>query len=198
MSARAALAGRVLDATFDEVAAHGLAALTVEAVAVRAGSSRATLYRHFPGGRDELIERTIRREVARFFTAVLDAAPPADPPEGTVVDHVAGLAMAAHRLLGEHDVLQRLLVDEADAIVPSLATVQPLVGEVLAGHLGRVLGAAADRGGLADGVDPTGVADHCARLLLSYVGSAERWDLTDPAEARRLVRTRVLAGVVAP
>ena len=36
------LAERVLDATFAEVAEHGLRALTVEAVAVRAGSSRAT------------------------------------------------------------------------------------------------------------------------------------------------------------
>jgi AcrR family transcriptional regulator len=73
------LVDRVLDATYDEVAERGLGALTVEAVAVRAGSSRATVYRHFPGGRDELIDRTIRREVRRFFDTVLAAAP-APPP----------------------------------------------------------------------------------------------------------------------
>jgi AcrR family transcriptional regulator len=57
----AALVGRVLDATYDEVAEHGLGALTVEAVAVRAGSSRATVYRHFPGGRDELLRAAYAR-----------------------------------------------------------------------------------------------------------------------------------------
>lgn len=193
MSARAALTDRVLDATFDEVAEHGLSALTVESVAIRAGSSRATVYRHFPGGRDELVDRTIRREVGRFVAAVLDAAPPA---EGDVVDHVAGLVVAAHRVLGEHEVLQRLLVEEADAIVPSLATVFPLVGDALADHLGAVLGAAEGRGELVDGVDVTGAADHGARILLSYVGSAGRWDLDDVAASRRLARTRVLVGVV--
>lgn len=189
----AALVGRVLDATYAEVAEHGLGALTVEGVAVRAGSSRATVYRHFPGGRDELVGRTIRREVGRFFAEVLAAAPSAD---GDLVDHVAGLVSAAHRLLGEHDVLQRLLAEEADAIVPSLALVFPLVEEALAGHLRGLLAQAAERGALRPGADPDEAADHCARLVLSYVGSEGRWHLDDLDQARRLVRTRVLAGVL--
>ena len=193
MTSHTALAARALDATFAEVAEHGLAALTVESVAIRAGSSRATLYRHFPGGRDELVVRTIEREVERFFAAVLAAAPPA---EAGVVDHVAGILVGAHRLLEEHAVLQRLLVEEADAIVPSLATVQPLVSDGLAHHLTRVLADAAARGELAAGADVGLAGDHAARLLLSYLGSAGRWELGDPAEARRLVRDRMLAGVV--
>ena len=193
MSRRADLAARALDATYAEVAAHGLGALTVEGVAVRAGSSRATLYRHFPGGRDELVARTIGREVERFFAAVLDEAPPAG--DG-VVRHVAGVVRAAHRLLGEHAVLQRLLVEEADAIVPSLATVQPLVMSGLARHLERVLDDARERQELRPEVDVADAADHCARLVLSYVGSGGRWDLAEPAEAERLVRDRILAGVL--
>lgn len=194
MSAGAGLAARALDATYAEVAAHGLGALTVEAVAVRAGSSRATLYRHFPGGRDELVSRTIEREIDRFFAAVLAAVP---PPEAGVVEHVGGVVSAAHRLLGDHEVLQRLLLEEADAIVPSLATVQPLVAAGLADHLEGVLTDALDRGGLRGGVDVREAAEHCARLVLSYVGSAGRWDLDDPAEAQRLIRDRLLAGVLA-
>lgn len=96
MTSRAARDDRVLDATFAEVAAHGLADLTVEAVAVRAGSSRATLYRHFPGGRDELVARTIEREVARFFAAVMAAVPPAS---AGVVDHVAARRLVQDRVL---------------------------------------------------------------------------------------------------
>ena len=193
MTSRAALAGRVLDATFAEVADHGLAALTVEAVAVRAGSSRATLYRHFPGGRDELVARTIEREVERFFAAVVADVPPA---AAGVVDHVAGIVVSARRLLGEHDVLQRLLVEEADAIVPSLATVQPLVATGLARHLTAALGEAVARGEVRSDVDVAMAGDHAARLVLRYVGSPGRWDLVDPGEARRLVQDRLLAGVV--
>ena len=193
MTSRTALARRVLDATFAEVAEHGLAALTVEAVAVRAGSSRATLYRHFPGGRDELVARTIEREVERFFAAVMADVPPA---AAGVVDHVAGIVVSARRLLGEHDVLQRLLLEEADAIVPSLATVQPLVATGLARHLTTVLGEAVARGEVRSDVDVALAGDHAARLVLSYVGSPGRWDLVDPGEARRLVQDRVLAGVV--
>lgn len=193
MSQQVALAERVLDATYEEVAAHGLGSLTVEAVATRAGSSRATLYRHFPGGRDELVARTIEREVERFFSAVLQWAP---APEAGVLVHVAGVVGAAHRLLGDHDVLQRLMLEEADAIVPSLATVQPLVRDGLAAHVEWVLSMAGERGELADGVDIRQAADHCSRLVLSYVGSAGRWNLGDPAEAQRLVRDRLMVGVL--
>ena len=193
MSRASGLAERALDATYAEVADHGLAALTLESVAIRAGTSRATLYRHFPGGRDELIARTIEREVERFFARVLAAAPPA---AAGVIGHVAGIVVAAHRLLEEHVVLQRLLVEEADAIVPSLATVQPLVSDRLARHLARVLADAASRSELRPEADVGVAADHVARLVLSYVGSAGRWDLDEPAEADRLVRERLLAGVV--
>lgn len=188
------LGERVLDATFAEVAERGLRALTVEAVAVRAGTSRATLYRHFPGGRDELIDRTIRREVRRFFDEVLGAAPP-PPPAGDLVDHVVGLVRAAHRELGAHDVLQRLLLDEADALVPSLSTVHPLVGGRLTDHLIAVLEAAAAAGAVEPGVRIDAAGDHCARLVLSYVGSPGSWDLDDPIAVERLVRTHLLAGV---
>lgn len=193
MSSSPGLAARALDATYAEVEAHGLAALTVEAVAVRAGSSRATLYRHFPGGRDELVARTIEREVERFFDAVLTAAP---SPQAGVASHVAGVVVAAQRLLGGHDVLQRLLLEEADAMVPSLATVQPLVAGRLARHLEAVLRSAGEHGELARDVDVPAAAEHAARLVLSYVGSPGRWDLGDAGEAERLVRDRILVGAI--
>lgn len=194
MTTSASVAERAMDATYVEVAERGLGALTVEAVAVRAGASRATLYRHFPGGRDELVARTIDREVERFFVGVLRSAP---DPGASAVDHVGGVIVAADRLLGQHRLLQRLLVEEADAIVPSLATVHPRIAGALAVHLGSVLSAADQRGELRPGVDVAATADHCARLVLSYVGSPGRWPLQDPEAVVRLVRDRLLVGVLA-
>ena len=181
---------RVLDATFAEVDANGLARLTVEAVATRAGSSRATIYRHFPGGRDELVETTLRREVARFFDALVTAA----PAEGSVVAHVSALVTGAHRLLGEHRVFQRLLQDEAEAIAPPLATVYPMIHDGLVAHLAAVLAA----GGVAEGTPRERAADFGARMVLSYVGTSGARDLEDPADVEDVVRRRILAGVVPP
>lgn len=184
----AGLRDRVLDATFAEVDENGLRQLTVEAVAARAGSSRATIYRHFPGGRDELVETTVAREVRRFFAA-LSASVPRD---GDVVERVSGLVAGARALLLEHRVLQRLLEDEAEAIVPSLATVHSKIQDSLV----RLLRSEFEHAGLAAGTDLDLAADHSARMVLSYVGATGSWDLDDPMALTAVVRTRILAGLV--
>lgn len=180
------LRARVMDATFAEVAQNGLGGLTVEAVASRAGSSRATIYRHFPGGRDELVMSTLRREVGRFFDRLAASL----PPGADLVARVAALVTGARRLLGEHEVLQRLLVDEAEELMPPLAMVHPLVQEAVSGLLREAFEAA------SVSADVEAAADHCARMLLSYVGAGGVWDLDDPDDVRRMVSTRILAGVV--
>ncbi len=182
------LRDRVLDATFAEVAENGLRGLTVEAVATRAGSSRATIYRHFPGGREELVETTLRREVSRFF-ATLAASVPVD---GDLVERIVALVVGARSLLGDHEVLQRLLDDEAEALVPSLATVQPMIQDALVEVLRSELADAVR----ARGADLEFAADHGARMVLSYVGAAGGWDLDDEARVVVMVRTRILAGIV--
>jgi len=46
---------RILEGAYACVARSGLAKTTVEGAAREAGLSRATVYRHFPGGKDELL-----------------------------------------------------------------------------------------------------------------------------------------------
>ena len=46
---------------------------------------------------------------------------------------------------------------------------------------------------LEPAVDPGWVADHLARLLVSYIGTAGLWDVDDDAQLRNLVRTQFLA-----
>lgn len=179
---------RVLDATFAEVEENGLSGLTVEAVATRASSSRATIYRHFPGGRDELVETAVRREVEHFFAAVSAVV----PTDGDLVARVSALVTGARRLLDEHRVLQSLLEDEAEAIVPSLATVHPQIEDALVAMLRAEL----ERTALPAGVDPDLAAEHGARMVLSYVGASGSWDLDDPSAVDEVVRTRILAGMV--
>ena len=41
-------------------------------MAREAGVSRATIYRTFPGGRDEVVEATVAWAVARFYLGLLE------------------------------------------------------------------------------------------------------------------------------
>ena len=51
----------VLDACYACMARDGIERITIEDVAREAGVARATVYRWFPGGRDEVIDATIAR-----------------------------------------------------------------------------------------------------------------------------------------
>ena len=178
---------RILAAAYAQADAHGLGQATVEGVAQAAGLSRATVYRHFPGGKDELIEAVISWEVARFFDRLgeqIDDAP----------DFASWLTrglLVARRQLEEHTLLQRLLQAEADQLVPRLVTVMPLVKAVLRDQLAARLA----RERLRPDVDRGVGAELLARLIVSFIGTPGVWRLDDPAEAERLVRTQLLPTV---
>jgi AcrR family transcriptional regulator len=170
------------------MARDGIGTATVEAVAREAGVARATVYRAFPGGRDELVTAAVTRAVADFFAEL--QADIGDAPDVTTLLE-RGLVAGRHRL-DEHAVLQRALEDEADQIVPPLATVMPIVMELLRTELAAPLA----RERLRPGVEPGEAADLLARMVLSLIGSPGGWDMEDPATVRRLVRGQLLAGVV--
>jgi AcrR family transcriptional regulator len=180
---------RILESAYARIADAGIAQVTVEAVAQEAGLSRATIYRHFPGGRDELLEALVSWEVARFFTMLGEETAKAT---GFTEWLTLGLA-AARRQMEEHALLQRLLEDEADQLVPRLVTVMPIVQAVLREQLINRL--AEER--LQKGVDRGEAADFLARLMISYFGTPGTWQLDDPAQLDKLVRTQLLAGILA-
>ena len=132
---RGASTQRIVDAAYACMARDGIGAATVEGIAREAGVARATVYRTFPGGRDELVPAAVTRAVVDFFTGLRT-----DIGE---VDDVATLLerglVAARRRLDRHEVLQRALQDEADQIVPRLATVMPVVVELLRADLAERL-----------------------------------------------------------
>jgi AcrR family transcriptional regulator len=180
---------RIVDAAYACIARDGIGSATVEDIAREAGVARATVYRTFPGGRDELVSAAVTQAVMDFFAGLR-----ADIGE---VDDVTTLLerglVAARRRLDRHEVLQRALQDEADQIVPRLATVMPTVIDLLRADLAERLA----RERLRPGVEVAEAADLLARLSLSLIGSPGRWDIDDPDAVRRLVRGRLLAGVLA-
>jgi AcrR family transcriptional regulator len=176
---------RVLEAAVSVAAEVGLAHITMADVAQRAGLSRATLYRHFPGGKDEVLLAAIEWESLKFLRR-LRAAVEGSPDLETILTR--GLRFARHAI-DEHELLQRFLATEPERFLPLFAGVDDQIHRAITGFfLPEVLA-------LEPTLDPGWAADHLARLLVSYIGAAGQWDVDDDAELRHLVRTQFLAGL---
>ncbi|HEY1444711.1 MAG TPA: TetR/AcrR family transcriptional regulator [Acidimicrobiales bacterium] len=178
---------RLLRSTYDCVARWGLDKTTVEDAAREAGVSRATVYRYFPGGRDELISAVVGWEFARFFLRLYEEVSDAETLEEVME---RGL-MFAHRAVVEHEVLQRILVTEPEILLPRMTTEADQTQAMVAAFLSPYL----LRHGMTEGAELDVAADFLARMVLSYIASPGRWDLDDPEQVALLVRSELLAGI---
>src|SRR5438309_9490395 len=148
---------RILEATYACVARYGLAKTTVEDVARAARLSRATVYRYFPGGRDQLMREVIAWETGRFFGRLAEAVAGA-PDFGALLEEAL---VFAHRAVEEHEVLQKVLQTEPERLLPQL-TVE---SERTLTCIRRFLLPYLHRDALPPGVDAGQAADYLARLL---------------------------------
>lgn len=185
---------RILAATYTCVSRYGLGKTTVEDVVKESGVSRATIYRQFPGGRDELLLETVGWEMARYFSTLADAVRDAPDLAHLLED---GL-MFARRSVQEHEVLQKVLDTEPERLLPLLTTEStrtiPFIAAFLMPYLEREQAA----GRLRAGVDLERAADYLARGILSLIGSPGRWDFDDREQVHDLVRRELLGGITTP
>lgn len=185
---------RVFEGALVCIGRYGLARTTVDDVASASGVSRATIYRHFPGGREQLVNETVAWETGLFF-ARLGQAVAAAPDLCVLLEDALAFA---RRSLAEHAVFQRVFQNEPERLLP-LITVEanrilPIIGAFLVPFLERER----DAGRLRPGADIGHTADYLARMVLSCIGSPGVYDFDDPAEIRLLVREQMLAGLLSP
>ncbi len=171
------------------MARAGIAKTTVEDAAREARVSRATVYRTFPGGRQELINAVVGWATVQFFTRLYEQVHGAESLEEVMERGI----MFAHRSILEHEVLQRVMQTEPDKLLPALTVESIRIRDGIAEFLVPYL----VQRGVAAGVDLEEAADFLARMVLSYMSAPGRWDLDDPAQVAQLVRAELLAGVVA-
>lgn len=172
----------------------GVRNVSMEAVAAEVGLSRTTLYRYFPGGRNQLVSETATWEVGRFWRRL--AAAVSDLP--TMEDRlVAGLVIGA-KLIRRSTIMANLLEPELDELVSALRPSESIVHQVIRDYLRDLIELEGVEGRLQPGTDPHEAADYLTRMILSYLGSPAGWDLTDRDQTRRLVRTELLSGIVRP
>ncbi len=179
---------RILDATLRAISRVGVSGVTLDDVARDAGCGRATVYRTFPGGRDEVIQQAALAELQRYS---LEVGAALDATDDLVELVTAAVHVTACFVAGSAP-LRHVLANEPAAILAHVAfdkspVVFAVAQEVLAPRLVRHL--PADRAAEA--------AEWLARLGLSYLAVPNpSVDLTDPDAARHLVTTFVVPGLV--
>ncbi len=181
---------RILGATVVCLGRYGIAKTTVDDAAREAGLARATVYRYFPDGKEQLIGESITWAVEQFFHDL--AVSVADAPDFPTLLEQA--LVHAHRAVAEHVVLQKVLETEPERLLPQLTQSAPQVQAVLRAYLADKLSHEA----LLPGVDPLEAGDWLARMGLSFILAEGRWDLTDPASVRHLVRAELLISILRP
>ena len=180
---------RILEGTSRAICAQGVRQTSLEDIAGEAGCSRATVYRHFPGGRDELLAALVAFEHRRFFVRLARAL-----EDATTLEEVMERGLrVAHRAVVELEVLQIVLREQPELLEPTLVRAgRPtlrLVAEFLVPYLVAH--------GLDDPAEAAAEADYLARMVLSYISSPGRFDLDDPDQVRDLVRCELLGGLLA-
>ncbi len=182
---------RLLAATYRCVERFGLGKTTIEDVVKESGVSRATIYRQFPGGRDELLLETVGWELTNYFTRLADHV--RDAPD--LADLLRTGLWFAHRSIAEHVLLRKIMDTEPERLLPLLTTEAAKTLPFIADFLQPYLRREADAGRLRPGLDPDRAAEYLARSILSLIGAPGRWDLEDPDQVRDLVGTDLLGGI---
>jgi AcrR family transcriptional regulator len=179
---------RIFEAAYACVARYGMAKTTVDDAAREARLSRATVYRYFPGGKDQLLRETVAWEAGRFFQQLADAVAGA-PDFASLLEEAL---FFAHRAIEEHEVLQKVLQTEPERLLPQLTVANDQLILMIKAFLSPPL----EREQLRAGLSVERAADYLAHLVLSYIGTQGRWDLTDRGQVADLVRTEMLSGVL--
>jgi AcrR family transcriptional regulator len=180
---------RIVDGALRCLARQGVAKSTVDDIARQAGLSRATVYRTFPRGKDDILAAVVETETARLFSSLAVVMGEAADLEDVLV---AGMVESA-RWLSAHDALAYLLAHEPGVVLPHLTFTE----------LDRVLLVAGDLAApfFARWLEPeqaSRAAEWAVRIVLAYTSDRNPGaDLTDPDETRALVRAFVLPGILA-
>jgi AcrR family transcriptional regulator len=183
---------RVLAATYACVARFGMGKTTVEDVVKESGVSRASIYRLFPGGKDQLLRETVGWEMNHFFARLAEAVYDA-PDFASLLEE--GLVFA-HRSIQEHEVLRKVLETEPERLLPLITVEQHRVLDFITAFLLPYLEREQRAGRVRPGVDLEAATEYVARLVLSLIGSPGRWDMDDPEQVRVLVGEELLGGIL--
>jgi len=177
---------RLLDSTLVCLSRHGVAKTTVDDVAREAGVGRATLYRYFPN-KQALINATFDSEVVRISAAIDNSGAAQSNLEESLL---AMMSVAAHEVTN-HDVLQFVLLNEPDQVLPYLSFEG---GEQFILLAARAFLPSLSRFLPAESVVRS--SEWCARIVLAFLVPSARLVIADEVVVRDAVQNFVLPGIL--
>ena len=182
---------RVLDAAAALLAENGLRGVSMEAIARRAGMSRATLFRRVPG-RDALLMSLARRESDRLIAKMESAS----ASSSTLEDRLATGFVVFVRGICNDRVLRRLIERDPDRMLPLLTTQGAGILAIGVDYAERVLRRAQEDGAELT-ADPLHLAELMARIGHSLVVTRDTaLPLEDEAQLLLLARSALVPMVL--
>ncbi|GED99021.1 TetR/AcrR family transcriptional regulator [Gordonia crocea] len=173
-----AVAQRILDVAEDLYAAHGVDAVTMRALAAKAGCSRATLYRYF-ASREAVQAAFVDRSAARIARAVARGVTATEPAEQLVSGIRCALA-----LVRDNPAFANWFRADGVATAAQLAVVSPVVESLARGFVAEL------------GESATTSADERARWLVRVMLSLLSSPGSSPDEESRMLHSFVVPVIV--
>lgn len=179
----------IFKATLEILYEKGLSKLTLEDVAKKASLSRPSIYKYFPGGKEELLTQVVSYEAFNWLKNLAEHIEGINDFEEATTEAV----MFAYKSLNEHHVLNKILQTEPEKLMPLLAQEGIRVVTFVELYVVNQLLAR----GLTTSIKPELAAEYIARMLISFVTSPGNWDLTDATQVRTVVRYEILSPLLA-
>lgn len=182
---------RIIDAAEACFSHFGVAKTTLEDIAAEAGVSRATVYRYFDGGRDEIILAVVLREANMFLAALRRRVQRQSNLADAIVEGIL-FTVAAVR---DNEHLALLFAPEVAAQTTTIAGASTALFELTTDFLRPIFDQARAEGQLREGVVAEDAAEFVLRMILSLLavdGPRRRSE----AKEREFVRTFCAGAIV--
>lgn len=154
---------RLIDAAETCFSRFGVAKTTLEDIATEAGVSRATVYRYFDGGRDEIILGVVLREANVF----LDSLQRRVQRQSNLADAVVEGILYTVASVRKNQNLALLFAPEVAGQTTTIAGASTALFELTTDFLRPIFEQASGEGQLRDGVVAEDAAEFVLRMILS-------------------------------
>lgn len=182
---------RLIDAAEACFSRFGVSKTTLEDIASEAGVSRATVYRYFEGGRDEIILGVVLREARQFLAALQKRV----GREADLADAVVEGIMYTIASVRKNEHLGLLFAPEVAGQTTSIAGASTALFEITTDFLRPIFDQAHRQGRLRRDVVAEEAAEFVLRMILSLLsvdGPRRRSD----AKQRQFLRTFCASAIV--
>lgn len=182
---------RLIDAAEACFTRFGAAKTTLEDIATQAGVSRATVYRYFDGGRDEIILAVVLREARDFLDSLARRVEREDTLEDAIVEGVLFTVATVRK--SEH--LSLLFAPEVAGQTSAIAGAPTALFEIATDFLRPIFEQARAEKVVRPGVEAEDAAEFVLRMILSLLSVPGPRQRT-AGKQREFVRTFCVGAVL--